>query len=168
MLARRLRTLAFISFGLVASSTAEAVSMSPDGVVLVNRGNGFERVTDAVTLNPGDLVLVNQGGASVGCGDGSSGALSPGRVYTVSSSMCSNLNNPANQAAMTPEPPPGVDPGAAPDGPVGPDGAPTGAEGGAPGGMSTTTMMIGAGAVAVSVGIGVAASQLGKKKSASP
>ena len=40
--------------------------MSPDGVVLVNRGNGFERVTDAVTLNPGDLVLVNQGGASVG------------------------------------------------------------------------------------------------------
>ena len=152
MLVRGSAVFAAMAWGAMAASAADTTTISPNGVVLINRGNGFERVHEATQLHPGDMVMVNEGSAQLACADGSAGALQPGQVYTVGSSNCGNLPTDAG--------PPG-DPGAEAL-------VETGAEAGGLagvagiGGMSTTTLVVGG--VAIAAGVGVAASAAANKK----
>lgn len=73
---------------ITAASSANAAIVAPNGVVLVNRGNGFERVNGTVQLGNGDRVLVNEGSATAICQNGTPTDMSPGSVYTIGSTVC--------------------------------------------------------------------------------
>lgn len=112
----KIRTLQLIGGAIFAACVAcgaEAATIAPKGVVLVNTGNGFVRINGPTEVKPGDMVMVNEGNAQVSYNSGSVANLQPGQVYTI-----------GNEAAV------GAEVGAA------------GAAGGI-GGLSTTALVVG-------------------------
>lgn len=136
------RPFAAAALFLAALAPAEAAILTSNGVVMVNRGNGFELVQGATEVNPGDTVLVNEGSAQMVYPDGTTAALEPGQLHTV-------LEAP-------PSPPPAVE-AVAP--------ATTG-------GLTTTTLVVGGVAAVGGIGLAVSAAKGGSdsktKKPSSP
>ena len=79
-----------------AASTASAATLIPNGIVLIDRGNGFEVVRQPINTLPTDRVLVNSGSAQISYADGSVANLKPGNLYTVGQS---NTPPPGNQTS---------------------------------------------------------------------
>jgi hypothetical protein len=79
-----------------AASTASAATLVPNGIVLINRGNGFEVVRQPINTLPTDRVLVNSGSAQISYTDGSVANLKPGNLYTVGQS---NTPTPGSQTS---------------------------------------------------------------------
>jgi hypothetical protein len=81
-------TRRLICFVACLSLSAPAIAASltgVQGVVLVNRGNGYQAAFGGSELKPGDVVVVNPGGtAQISYGDGCSVPLAVGAVVTVS------------------------------------------------------------------------------------
>lgn len=67
---------------IVTATSVQAGSVSPNGVVLINRGNGFEAIAQPTHLRPGDRVLVQSGSAQITCRDGSVAHLHSGQLFT--------------------------------------------------------------------------------------
>ncbi len=67
--------------GTIAANAS--AMLNPNGIVMVNRGNGFVQVNGPTQVGPNDSVMVNEGSASMTYADGSTSALQPGQVYTV-------------------------------------------------------------------------------------
>ena len=123
---------------------AQAATLTADGVVLINRGNGFEQVVGQTQVNPSDQVMVNQGSANLSYPDGSSTSLSPGQVYSVGEI------------------------GVAPAGTAGAAAGEAAAAGAGTGiaGVPTTTLLVVGGVAAVAGVVGIVASQ--NKTASSP
>jgi len=70
---------------LVAASGAEAAVVTPgNGIVSINRGEGYQRVTQPTEVGPGDQVMVGEGGsAQITYENGVTTAVTPGQVVTV-------------------------------------------------------------------------------------
>ena len=70
---------------ILTCSTAQAATMATmSGVISVNRGSGYQTVSEPGSLNPGDVVLVSPGGlAQVTYSCGLTEIVAPGAVYTV-------------------------------------------------------------------------------------
>lgn len=128
-----LAALAMLAGILPALASA---TLTPNGVVMINRGNGFEQVSGPTQVGPNDMVMVNEGSANMSYADGSSTALQPGQVYTV------------GNVGLTP---------------AGTGLAGAGAGGG--GGLSTTALVVGGVVVAGGAAAAIAASQGGSKSS---
>ena len=82
----KIRTLQLIGGAILAACTAigaEAATINPQGVVLVNSGNGFVQINGPTQIKPGDMVMVNEGSAQVSYESGSVANLQPGQVYTI-------------------------------------------------------------------------------------
>ena len=77
--------VACLAFGAPMIGPAFAATLgSVQGVVMVNRGNGYQTVQGTVQLNPGDVVVVNPGGsAQLSYADGCSVQVQVGAVVTV-------------------------------------------------------------------------------------
>ena len=75
-----LAALAMVLSTIAANASA---TLNPNGVVMVNRGNGFVQVNGPTQVGPNDSVMVNEGSANMTYADGSTSALQPGQVYTV-------------------------------------------------------------------------------------
>lgn len=108
----------------ISCAHAQVVSPTPNSVVMINRGNGFESVNGPTSVNPGDTVMVNEGSANMSYPDGTSNAIESGQVHTV--------GNTAPAGA------PGAQPGV-----TGAEGGVAGGGTGTIGGISTTTLAIG-------------------------
>lgn len=72
----------FVTASTIAA-IAEAGTLTPTGNVMLNRGRGFEVVSQTTACDPTDQVLVNQGTAHIVYTDGSRADLAPGRLYVV-------------------------------------------------------------------------------------
>ena len=125
------------------ASAAQAATLTPQGDVLVNRGDGFKAAAASGQVATGDVVMVRAGGAaSVVFSDGCRVSVDVGSSYTVgASSPCAAAANQPSAAATT-----------------------TAAAGGL--GLGTTGILVGAGVVAVGAGVAIAAAK--KKSPASP
>jgi hypothetical protein len=121
---------------LLGAAAADATTLTPNGTVLINKGNGFVQVTGPIEVVPGDMVMVNEGTAQMTFPDGSVASMQPGQVYTVGSAG-------------------GAGAGA---------GVAAGAGAGA-GGLSATTLIVGGVVVAGGAAAAIAASNSGKKSS---
>ena len=79
------RTLVSFVAGMALCAPAFAATLGGvQGVVMVNRGNGYQTVTGPTQLNPGDVVVVNPGGsAQISYGDGCNVPVEVGAVVTV-------------------------------------------------------------------------------------
>lgn len=175
---------------ICAASSASAAIVAPNGVVLINRGNGFERATSTVQLATGDMVMVSEGSAIAVCGNGTSADMSPGSVYTIGSTACSDAPAGQQPENVTPEAVTEAANGPSNVGGQGAEGSgssgtsggsggspSTGNGGGNPGsggvdagslaggtnGISTTGMLVGVGALGL--GLGVAAYAQSQKSS---
>lgn len=126
---------------MAALSPAEAAVLTANGVVMVNRGNGFQVVQGATEVNPGDSVLVNEGSAQLTYPDGTTASLEPGQLHSVA------------------EAPPAGTPGTPPAEVV------TSTGGATTGGLTTTTMIVGGVAIVGGIGLAVSASKPSEKKS---
>lgn len=133
------------ALGTLPSGAIASPTLTTHGVVLIDRGNGFERVPETTTVRPGDTVMVNEGSAQLACENGWSGNLEAGRVYRIEATIC---EAPSQHAA---------EPGIGQTTTLG------------TGGVSTIAMIgIGA-ALAVGVGVGLLSdSRTGSKKGVSP
>ena len=80
---KALKTGLFSIAMLLGAVAANAATLTPNGVVLVNSGNGFVQVTGPVEVAQGDMVMVNEGSAQMSFPDGSLTSMQPGQVYTV-------------------------------------------------------------------------------------
>ena len=138
--------------------------LHPEGSVMVDRGNGFERVTDTVQIQPGDFVVVNEGSAKVTCDSGWTGRLEAGRMYRIERTICEDvgqqgdLSHGGNSGAEA-----GTNAASQAAGTVG------GGAVGSAGGISTVALVVGG--VAIAVGVGgalIAGSSKSKSGSASP
>lgn len=101
---------------LMLSGQCFAATLQPmGGEVFVNRGRGYDLVTQPVQVNPGDTILVNPNGrATVVYNDACSVNLPPGPVTTITPSPpCGNPLPPdvAQSYAQAPSPPPPSDTG---------------------------------------------------------
>jgi hypothetical protein len=147
---------AFVSAMALSWSSFAATVTPEQGIVLVNRGNGYQNVTEPSYVRPGDIVVVNPGGsAQLAYNDGCFVPVAVGLIVTVEAeSPC------ATQGSMTPTqasgpPPPG--PGPYPEGSSPP-------QGGGLIGLPDATMVV-PGLVLGAVVLGVA---FAKDKPASP
>jgi hypothetical protein len=79
------------SLSLCTSAFAATVTTT-QGQVLVNRGQGYQRVTGSTHANAGATVVANPGGsAQVVYADGCAVTVEPGSVYTIApESPCKN------------------------------------------------------------------------------
>lgn len=138
--------------------------LHPEGSVMVDRGNGFERVTDTVQIQPGDVVVVNEGSARVTCNSGWTGRLEAGRMYRIERTICEEvgqLGDPSQGGNIGAEA--GTNASSQAGGMVG------GGAVGSAGGISTVALVVGG--VAIAVGVGgalVAGSSKSKTGGASP
>ena len=92
-----------VCMGLL-SSTAMAVTLQPlQGKVLINRGTGFQHVTEPVTAAVGDAVMVSADGtAQVVYNSGCTVPVKPGNVVTIA------LEAPCQKTATAPIDPNGM------------------------------------------------------------
>ena len=178
---------------ICAASSASAAIVAPNGVVLISRGNGFERATSTVQLATGDMVMVSEGSAIAICGNGTSAEMGPGSVYTIGSTACSDVPAGQQPGNATSEPVTGAADGPSTVGGQGGEGSSSsgtsGGSGGSPStgngsgnpgsggvgtvdpgvssggtnGISTTGMLVGIGALGL--GLGVAAYAQSQKSS---
>lgn len=93
-----------------------AATLQPmGGEVFVNRGHGYDLVTQPIQVNPGDAVMVNPNGhASIVYNDACNVSVQPGVVSTITPNPpCGNPLPPdvAQSYAQTPPPPPSSDTG---------------------------------------------------------
>jgi hypothetical protein len=120
-----------IAWGVAAFVSAMALSMSSfaatvtpeQGIVLVNRGSGYQNVSGPTNVNPGDVLVVNPGGSALlAYDDGCFVPVAVGQIVTVGAkSPC------ATQGSMTPTQATGPAPqGPEVDGETPPDAPPTG------------------------------------------
>jgi hypothetical protein len=121
--------LAVVAVATILLPTASQAAMLQEiqGVVLIDRGGGFDSVEGPTQLNPGDSVIVNPGGsAHVVYPDGCRVPVQPGAVVGVNKhSPCSN----AEQGVV--------------------------AEGDQGGGFNTTNLLIGGAVVALGAGAAI-------------
>jgi hypothetical protein len=122
------RGVAALISAMALSSSSFAATVTPEqGIVLVNRGNGYQNVTGPTNVNPGDILVVNPGGSALlAYDDGCFVPVAVGTIVTVGAkSPC------ATQGSMTPTqatgpapqgPPPEAEGGVAPDTPPAADG----------------------------------------------
>ena len=151
---------------LVTSPLSAATLQVTQGKAQINRGQGFEPVTNTSTVNPGDIVTVQPGGnAQIVYPDGTIQPIEPGGVASVGAGTTAPV--PGQQVVT--EGQQVVTQAANPEG--GPPGGGAGAGGAAgglgAGGWSGTTLAIGAVAVGVGIGVAVYAAQ-NQNKGASP
>jgi hypothetical protein len=87
---------------LLAASPALAATAQPgQGVLYLNRGQGFQPVNGAITVNPGDQLMVDPaGGATVIYPDNCAAPVRPGGVTVVGAQ--SPCVNPYSQNAPPP------------------------------------------------------------------
>jgi len=114
---------------LMSAATQAAMLQEIQGVVLVDRGGGFD-ITDGPTqLNPGDSVIANPGGgAEVIYPDGCTVPVRPGAI------VAAHKKSPCSKEATNQE----------------------GAEGGEGGGaLDATTLLVGGAAVGLGVGAAI-------------
>jgi hypothetical protein len=75
---------AFITAVLVNFLAYAATVLPEQGIVLVNRGNGYQNAIAPTTVNPGDIVVVNAGGAAwLSYPDGCTVPVAVGSIVTV-------------------------------------------------------------------------------------
>ena len=152
------RGVAAFASAMTLSLSSFAATVTPEqGIVLVNRGNGYQNVTGPINVNPGDILVVNPGGSALlAYDDGCFVPVAVGTIVTVApKSPC------ATQGSMTPTQASGPPPQGPPEG-----------EGGTPPDVPTVTEGPGIGDLALSVAVaggavgGILLSQ--KDKPASP
>ena len=156
----RFKASALITCAILAGTVqVQAATLTPNGIVLLNRGNGFERVNSPTDCHPTDRVLVSDGSAQIAYRNGSLVGLHPGQLYTVGDpdrDDAGALVNPhgahgAYGAA-------GASGGAAGGGAAGAAGASAGI-----GGISTTALVVGG--IAVAAGVATLAAKAAKPSS---
>ncbi len=80
------RKAAVLAAALVFGATASlADTLTPNGTVMINQGNGYQSVTGPTQVGPGDMIMVNSGTAQVTTANGTVLSLEPGQVYTIGS-----------------------------------------------------------------------------------
>ena len=93
------RGVAVFASAMVLSLSSFAATVTPEqGIVLVNRGSGYQNVTGPTNVNPGDILVVNPGGSALlAYDDGCFVPVAVGTIVTVGAkSPC------ATQGSMTP------------------------------------------------------------------
>jgi hypothetical protein len=113
----------FVSAMALSMSSFAAAVTPEQGIVLVNRGSGYQNVTGPTNVNPGDILVVNPGGsAQLAYDDGCFVPVAVGQIVTVGAkSPC------ATQGSMTPTQSTGPGPqGPEVEGGAPPDAPPTG------------------------------------------
>lgn len=177
---RRLAIAAFaailINLAMMSSFVSSVVSAATlqvtQGVVQINRGQGFEPVTGSSPVNPGDVVTVQPGGnAQVVYPDGSIQPVQPGSVATVGPGATAPATAGGQQVlTQAANPSPGAGAGGTAGGGAaggGAAGGGAGAAAGGLGGLSGTSLVLGAAAVGIGVGAAVYVVQ-SQNKAASP
>ena len=134
---RPISLLSSAALSMMAVLGAAAATVTPHGSVLINRGNGFERVSNPSDCGPGDMIMINEGHAKITYADGRGGDLQSGQVYTC-----------GNEGQILPDSSTTAGPG-------------QGGPGGGSGGLSTTALVIGGVVIAAGV-VGIIASKSGK------
>lgn len=144
---------------LAVANAANAATLTPNGVVLINRGNGFEVVSQQINVLPTDRVMISSGSAQITYDDGSIANLQQGYVYSVGSpNLPPSGSQPQSQVITGQIQGQGPGQGAPPAGqgpPQGGEGPPQGAAEGPPqgqpvgqGGVPTYALIGGAVAIA--------------------
>jgi|CXWL01.1.fsa_nt_gi hypothetical protein len=149
----RFKASALITCAILAGTVqVQAATLTPNGIVLLNRGNGFERVNSPTDCHPTDRVLVSDGSAQIAYRNGSLVGLHPGQLYTVGDpdrDDAGALVNPHGAHGAY---------GAAGGGAVGAAGASAGI-----GGISTTALVVGG--IAAAAGVATLAARAAKPSS---
>ena len=92
MMPRHLRALLLAGFAVGISGAADAATLTPHGVVLINRGSGYVRVNGPIEVSTGQIVMVTQGSASMSCGTAGGGSISAGQIRALASNPCEGLD----------------------------------------------------------------------------
>jgi hypothetical protein len=101
----------FVSAVALSWSSFAATVMPEQGIVLVNRGNGYQNVTEPTNVKPGDILVVNPGGsAQLAYDDGCFVPVAVGLIVTVGAESPCTMQGSLTPAQASGPPPMGPGP----------------------------------------------------------